>query len=223
MRELKKKAGFEMLFGGKRTESSDVSEKEERGKVNADGSKPEMGTKAKQKKEEKQVKPKKQDKPVEKTEEARKETVDVKEAEKPAQAEKAASETRSSAKSAVVKPAADGLPRKSGYEGDAKSLLNVKVPNTVKDILDTLGREKARSKNYMMNLLFEYALDVNPVTDFDMPLAFSEDGSGKWTCGLKIAVSLRKKMEEIGKEEGRSLNYMVNFLLEYALKSIGRI
>lgn len=135
---------------------------------------------------------------------------------------KAAEETDSEPKpKAVAKHGAVKLHIVARHNGKNKSTLNLTMPGIFRKCVEKLAKENERPMNYILGLLLEYALEVNPMPEFPTALGLPMDDP--WKTIYHIPSDLKEDISTIGAKNGRSLIFTVNALIKYTLETIGEL
>lgn len=142
------------------------------------------------------------------------------EEEKPVK-KKAAEEQPVVAKPKTPVKNAPALPSICSKLGGELIAVGFELPNSIKDVIVELAEEKTRKYVYIFNLLLEYALETNPISEYKETLKFSKDKKKLHT--ERISAEIMEKVDELCEKLDRKKNFVLNMLLEYALEQIGRI
>ena len=106
------------------------------------------------------------------------------------------------------------------YDGKELANVNLAMPSVFRKPIEKIAKENERPLSYVIGLLLEYALEVNPMPEF--PAAIGLPKENPWNTMYKMPVVLKGKIKELGDKNGkRPLIFTVNALIKYALETIG--
>ncbi len=106
------------------------------------------------------------------------------------------------------------------YDGKELANVNLAMPSVFRNPIEKIAKENERPLSYVIGLLLQYALEVNPMQEFPAAIGLSKENP--WNTMYKMPVVLKEKIKELGDKNGkRPLIFTVNALIKYALETIG--